>query len=264
MAADECSHRVPAVFHFVISLPIEFLKKTLKLALGAAFVGLCSMMTLTAHGDDMVRQAPSTHDDEAIPQPLQTEAFAALMASPPFIRSLNLSDSLILTGIAHFNEHVVATILDRETMKSKVISQTPNQEGWQLIGIGGDSADMNTWTAKIQVPGGEVVSIRYQEPPSKHGRGASGYGSGGNSPPLSTSQVEEAKKAAVNYREGFGSDGYPNQPPPEMVEKLSRLSAGQREDINREMIGIRNRGLGMDERRRIYEDKVNRAVQSRR
>ena len=76
--------------------------------------------------------------------------------------------------------------------------------------------------------------------------------------------MEEAKKAAVNYREGFTSDGYPNQPPPEMVAKLSRLSVDQREEINRQMIGIRNRGLGMDERRRIYEGMVDRASQGRR
>jgi hypothetical protein len=68
----------------------------------------------------------------------------------------------------------------------------------------------------------------------------------------------------VNYREGFASDGYPSQPPPEMVEKLSRLSVGQRENINREMMNLRNRGLGMSERRQIYENLVNRASQDRR
>jgi hypothetical protein len=49
-----------------------------------------------------------------------------------------------------------------------------------------------------------------------------------------------------------------------MVQKLSRLSVGQREDINRQMFGLRNRGLGMEERRRIYEGMVDRATQGRR
>ena len=95
-------------------------------------------------------------------------------------------------------------------------------------------------------------------------RSGSGGSSGGNSPPLSSSQVDEAKKAAVDYREGFNADGYPKQPPPEMVEKLSRLSVSQREDINRQMFGFRNQGLGLDERRKIYENRVARSGQGSR
>ena len=49
-----------------------------------------------------------------------------------------------------------------------------------------------------------------------------------------------------------------------MVQKLSQLSVGQREDINRQMIGLRNKGLGMEERRKIYENLVDRSVQGRR
>lgn len=48
-----------------------------------------------------------------------------------------------------------------------------------------------------------------------------------------------------------------------MVEKLSKLSVGQREDINKQMLGLRNRGLGLDERRKIYEDMVSRSLQRR-
>ena len=76
--------------------------------------------------------------------------------------------------------------------------------------------------------------------------------------------MAEAKNAAVNYKEGFTSDGYPKAPPPEMVAKLSRLSVSQREDINRQMLGLRNQGLGMDERRKIYENLVERSGQGRR
>jgi hypothetical protein len=76
--------------------------------------------------------------------------------------------------------------------------------------------------------------------------------------------MDEAKNAAVNYKEGFNADGYPRQPPPEMVAKLSRLSVSQREDINKQMFGLRNKGLGLDERRKIYENLVDRSGQSRR
>jgi hypothetical protein len=251
----------------VSSLPHDLVKKASKLACSAMLASLCGIAC--AVDSETAQQIPPSHDDGLLPQPLQTDAFAALMASPPFTRALNLSDSLVLTGLARFDKDVVATIFDTTSQKSQVVSQTPNQEGWQLVSVGGDPANSLTWTAKVHVPGGEVISIRYQPPPPKHGRYASGaYGSGGGgggtSSPLSASQLEEAKKAAVNYREGFGSDGYPNQPPPEMVSKLSRLSVDQREEINRQMIGIRNRGMGMDERRRIYEDMVDRAGRGRR
>jgi hypothetical protein len=194
------------------------------------------------------------------------------MTSPPFTRSLGVSDSLILTGVARFDSEVFATLLDTKTFESQVVSKTPNGEGWQLISVDGDPEKKQTWSATIQIRGGEVVHVRYQETPARKSRsmagagapGGAGGGVGGSSPPLSSAQVEEAKKAAVNYREGFTSDGYPRQPPPEMVQKLSRLSVGQREDINRQMIGLRNRGLGMEDRRRIYEDMVNRATQGRR
>lgn len=221
----------------------------------------------------MPMPAPLPDDDGAIPQPLQDADFEALVMTPPFTRSLGISDSLILTGVAQFEQDVFATLLDTKTLESHVVSRTANHQGWQLVGVGGDPERMQTWSAKIQIPGGEVVSIRYQKPPPKLARktsgsgstnGSSSSGSNGKLPPLSSSQVAEAKQAAVNYKEGFSSDGYPNTPPPEMVAKLSRLSVSQREEINRQMLGHRNQGLGLNDRRKIYEGLVDKAVQGRR
>jgi hypothetical protein len=246
-------------------------KRAKKLARSALLVGLGGMLAATTLlAAEMPPEATSASHDEDLPQPLKSEAFESLLSNSPFTRSLGISDSLILTGVARFNNEVYATLLDTQTMVSQVVSKTPNREGWLLIGIGGDPELMHTWTAKIQTQGGQITVIRYQKPPPKSARGStvgggggsggsSGGGPGGNPPPLSQSQVEEAKSAAVNYKEGFTSDGYPRQPPPEMVEKLSRLSVQQREDINRQMIGIRNQGMGMEERRRIYENMVDRA-----
>ncbi|WP_449069175.1 hypothetical protein [Prosthecobacter sp.] len=217
-------------------------------------------------------EAEAPADDGAIPQPLQGEVFDALVTNSPFTRSLGISDSLILTGVAQFEQDVYATLLDTKTMESHVVSRTANFQGWQLVGVGGNPAEIKTCLARIQVPGGEVVSIRYQKPPPKIARnlagnstrgGSSAPGSNGSSRPLSTAQVTEAKNAAVNYKEGFSSDGYPRQPPPEMVAKLSRLSVGQREDINRQMINLSNQGLGLPERRKIYEGLVDQAGQRR-
>lgn len=233
-------------------------------------VGLCGLGLVTAHGMERpVEQLRATDDDGALPQPLKVDAFQQLLTNSPFNRSVGISDSLILTGVVRVGNEVFATLLDTKTMVSQMVSRNPNGEGWLLMEVRGDLTKIKTCTARIQIGTGEVVSIRYQEPPPRSARGpsiagGSGGSNGRNLPPLKASEVEEAKKAAVNYREGFTSDGYPRQPPPEMVEKLSRLSVGQREDINRQMIGIRNQGLGMEERRRIYEDLVNRSMQSRR
>jgi hypothetical protein len=209
-------------------------------------------------------------DDGAIPRPLRDETFDALMANSPFTRSLGISDSLILTGVARFDQDTYATLMDTKTMESIIVSRQPNREGWQLVGVGGDPARTQTWSAKIQIRGGEVVTIRYQKPPprppksSASGKsGGSSSGGGGNLPAISDKQVSEAKAAAVNYKEGFLADGYPDKPPAEMVSKLSRLSTSQREEINRTMFGHRNQGLGLDARRQIYEGLVDRAIQRR-
>ena len=79
-------------------------------------------------------------DDGAIPRPLRDETFDALMANSPFTRSLGISDSLILTGVARFDQDTYATLMDTKTMESIIVSRQPNREGWQLVGVGGDPA----------------------------------------------------------------------------------------------------------------------------
>ncbi len=234
---------------------------TQALLLGVVLLGLGGVMTLRG----------AEEDDGAIPRALQEDAFDALLAGSPFTRSLGVSDSLILTGVVHVEDDVLATLLDTRTQESQVVSRQPNFKGRRLVGLEGSPERTQTWSARVQIPGGEVVSIRYQKPPPRSGGSKSGARNGSSSgstsgdklPPLSDSQIKEARLAAENYKEGFSSDGYPRQPPPEMVAKLSRLSTGQREEINREMLGHRNRGLGLDDRRKIYEGLVDRAVQRR-
>ncbi len=230
------------------------------------FMAMCGVGM--AWGDETLSVALAADDGGAIPQMVKMEDYDTLVANSPFTRTLGISDSLILTGVARFERDTFATLLDTKTMESHVVSRTANHQGWQLVSVDGDPDVIQTWRARIQVPGGEIVSIRYQKPPKPTPKVAgrsngSGGSSGGNAPPLSSSQLDEAKKAAVNYKEGFNADGYPKQPPREMVEKLSHLSTSQREDINRQMFGLRNQGLGLDERRKIYEGLVDRAVRRR-
>lgn len=233
-----------------------------------AFIAALCVITTTHGAETMPAPSASPVDDGAIPRPLKDEDFDALVMNPPFTRTLGVSDSLILTGIAQFEKDVVATLLDTKTMESQVVSRTANFQGWQLVGVEGNPDQIQTWRARIQIPGGEVVSIRYQKPPPIPAKKSSSGKSGGSSssgklPPINDAQVKEAQNAAVNYKDGFLADGYPDKPPREMVEKLSRLSTSQREDINRTMFGYRNQGLGLDERRKIYEGLVERSLQRR-
>lgn len=242
-------------------LPHSTGTKTMKEVRSFLFVAFC--VVVLPHE----AEAAPANDDGAIPQPVKIEDFDALVSNPPFTRSLGISDSLILTGLAHFDNDIVATLFDTKTMESSVVSKKANQQGWLLVGVEGNPAAIQTWRARIQVPGGEVVSIRYQKPPKPSPKATgSGPGSGGGSklPSINDIQIKEAQLAAVNYKEGFSSDGYPKAPPPEIVAKLSRLSVSQREDINRIMFGYRNQGLGLDERRKIYEGLVERSIQGRR
>jgi hypothetical protein len=243
-------------------------KAAILAAAAAALFVACPWATVTLGAENVTSTSPA--DDDTAPDPIGGDALEALLSSSPFTRSLGVSDSLILTGVAWYNHEVYATLLDTKTQASQVVCKTPNSEGWRLLEVGGDPEKLQTWTARIQIPGGEVVAIRYQPPPKRvaHGSSSSGSGGssshgssngGGNSTPISRAQEEEAQNAAVNYKEGFNSDGYPRQPPPEMVAKLSRLSVGQRADINRQMFGYRNQGLGMEDRRRIYENLVEKA-----
>lgn len=202
-----------------------------------------------------------------LPEPLTEAHFAALKGSSPFGRSIGLSQSLVLTGVAQIENDVFATLFDLETRESYTVSKDANPLGWQLVGVKGDRADLETLTAQISVAGSGVVSIRYEKIPRSRGPGAGGGAgpSGGGDPGnLTPEQLDEAKKAAVNYREGYSSDGYPRQPPPEIVQKLSKLSVQQREDLNRQMIDLRNRGMGMEDRRKFYEKMVDRSLQGGR
>src|SRR6187200_3240698 len=98
----------------VISLPRVFANPIGVMARRVLVAGLCSIATV--HGADSAREALTPQDDGTIPQPLKADAFEALMMSPPFTRSLGISDSLILTGIARLDNSIVATVLDTQSM----------------------------------------------------------------------------------------------------------------------------------------------------
>lgn len=218
-------------------------------------VGLSGLGILSGQADPEI---------PGLPSPVTPGHFGAMSESSPFFRSVELADSIVLTGVAKIEDELFASLIDTETSESYLVSELTNPQGWQLIEVRGDKSDLETLTAKIQVAAGDVISIRYDKAAVK--AVASRPGGSGRSGPvnLTSEQQSEARKAAYRYREGFSADGYRREPPPEMVRKLSRISVQQREAINRKMIDLRNKGLGRDERRKIYEDTVDKSLQERR
>ena len=212
-------------------------------------------------------------EDAVLPEGVKAETFTALKGQSPFLRSIGLSKSLIVTGVVRIEEEVYATLFDLDARESYLVGKEVNREGWQLVSMNGDPSDLDTFTARIKVAGNQVVSIRYQKLPptikksssssSSSSRGG-GYRSSHSGDPrvLSQAQKDDAKRGAQNYKEGFGADGY-DRPPPETVAKLSRLSFQQRETINLKMHEYRNRGLGSRERVQIYEKLIDRSLQGR-
>ena len=195
-----------------------------------------------------------------LPEPLSDSAFQAIRDNSPFRRTILLSDSIVLTGIARIEGVVFATLFDTATTETHLVTEIVNSEGWQLVGLAGDEADLESITAKIQAGGGEVVSIRYKKTPLI---AIPGSGMVNGNRRLSEKDLSEAREMAKNFKNEATFDGY-SRVTPELVSRLSAVSSEQREAINRHMIGLRNEGLGMSERRKVYDQLLERAARSRR
>lgn len=97
--------------------------------------------------------------DPDLPQPFDASSLAPVIQNSPFTRMVNMSDNLVLTGIAYIDGKPVATIFNKETKLSYVVSETPNPQGWKLTEAM-PAPDIARSQAKITI-GGEVVSVRY-------------------------------------------------------------------------------------------------------
>jgi hypothetical protein len=164
--------------------------------------------------------------DADLPQRFDEGRLRGLMESSPFTRSVNPSDSLVLSGLAFFDGSPVATIFDSETKESIVVSEKPNHKGWTLVEAV-PTADMMRAQAKISI-GGEVVQLRYNKEaltPDKLRRERSGdRGPGGGPPP--------------------GSGGYERsgpRPSNEDMERYRSLSDKAREKLRDEFNKNRER-----------------------
>ena len=186
-----------------------------------------------------------------VPSAVAADEFSALKAQSPFSRSLNLSDSLILTGIAMVDEDQVATLLNKETKETFVVSSQLNSQGWKMVDLKADE-DLEKVAAKVSVDGGEVVTVRYGEWQLKPGEARPGAGSGEGG------TVRSGEKGRFGGKGGKGGKG----PPSEMREKMSKLSEEQRGKLFDRMRQLREKNPDMtrDEMRAEFTKGVDRLL----
>jgi hypothetical protein len=97
--------------------------------------------------------------DPDLPQPFDPASVAQVTSQSPFTRMVNMSDNLVLTGIAYISGKPVATVFNKETKESHIVSTEPNFLGW-VLNEALPAADISRSRAIITI-GGETVKLSY-------------------------------------------------------------------------------------------------------
>ncbi|MEM7697513.1 MAG: hypothetical protein AAF236_03815 [Verrucomicrobiota bacterium] len=191
---------------------------------------------------------------EPIPRSPEAQNFEALNRLSPFSRSINLSDSLVLTGVAMADKNMVATLVDRQTKETFVVSDETNSQGWRMVELSAN-VDLELVAARIAIEGGEVFTVRYEDLGLKDGEARPGGADPGRSG-IAARPDGKGKGMKGKGREGGRSGG----PPPEMREKLSQLSDDQRGQLFQRMMQLRQQSPDMsrEERGKIFQAEIEK------
>lgn len=99
---------------------------------------------------------------DVLPMSLTAEHFQALLEHSPFTRSLNLSDTLVLTGFAELNGELFVTLIDTTDGRTMAVSEIPNLLGWKLVEFERPE-DLEVARASVAMEGGETVRVYYDK-----------------------------------------------------------------------------------------------------
>lgn len=188
--------------------------------------------------------SPSVGAEEEVgnsftPASVRVTDFAQLKLQSPFTRSINLSDSLILTGIATMDDEQVATLLNKETKETFVVSSTLNTQGWRMVELKADE-DLEKVSAKVAVEGGEVVTVRYAEWQLKPGEARPGAG------PAEGGEVRPQGRPDVRMKgRGPGGDSRRGGGSSEIRDKMMKLSESERGELFSKMRAMREKNPNM-------------------
>lgn len=98
--------------------------------------------------------------DLDLPQPLDASFAETLWGDSPFTRSVNLQETLQLRGMAYIAGRPVATIYNTVTKQSYLVTDEPNEFGWQLTS-GTAGVDLSNSQVELKV-GSESLVMHYQ------------------------------------------------------------------------------------------------------
>ena len=190
-----------------------------------------------------------------LPAPLNESAFQALLTNSPFTRALNLSESLVLTGVAQIDGQPVVTVMDRNTRETFVVStEQTNIQGWRMVELVEDS-DPAATQVHLSV-NGETITIRYgaaQLDPVASREGRSRPGAAGS----------ERGERGGGERSERRSRGWGN---PEAMQRMQAMSDEQRQQMRDFFNSNRDRlrGASAEERERMVNQAMDRVERGNR
>jgi len=195
-----------------------------------------------------------------LPTVVEDGDFSALKGQSPFLRSVNLSDSLILTGLAMVDNEQVATLLNKETKETFVVSSKLNSQGWKMVELKSDP-DLEKVAAKVAIEGGEVVTVRYAEWQLKPGESKPGAGPTTEQGPGPGPGGMRGPGGGDGERRGPPGGG----PPPEFREKMSQLSEEQRGEMFQKMSELREKqpDMSREDRGKLMSEMMDRMLQKK-
>ena len=237
------------MLHVLLSKPMRYFPPYNPHPTGFSSVGMvvlslvvCFFLTVSAEGQEKLN---ADGDGQ----------FSELLGNSPFLRRVNLSQELVLTGVAYIEGKQVAILVDRKTDETHFVGQEKSDNGWRLLGIEGELEDIDSISARLVV-GEEEVSIAYDSrqinPEQQVGRA------------VPSEHLRSVTHEARNFHRGMSADGYGNPPPKHVIDRFSKLNENQRMRIIYEMRQHSAAGKGTRERQQIFDGLVNRALRQRR
>ena len=154
----------------------------------------------------LLRAEPAIDND--LPQPLNLDFAEGLVSQSPFSRSVNLEETLQLTGVAYIDGRPVATIFNKATKQSVVVTDEANAQGWKLLEAA--TAVDPTITEVHLMVGPEVITMHYSSAQLEPKAGAGGKGSagGGNNARLAAAGGAVNKGDRVRVSSLLGENGH--------------------------------------------------------
>lgn len=187
--------------------------------------------------------------DGIVPSPAEEGDFASLKQASPFVRVLDPSETYVLRGVAEVDNISVATLQDRQTKKTFVVTRDEkNEAGIQLIEVssGGELAGVKATVSFA----GEEIELGYDiaqfaaapRSASSQSRGKDGGGPDGKRRGPSKEEMERYKALGPEKQKVFQQyiqqivKKYPEMPREErgnMIRgALIRLTDGQELDLD--------------------------------